>query len=375
MFVHYDCRYFVGLKPCLFRRLCEGCPEYSPHGERILVIKLAAMGDVLRTTPLLRGLRQENPDCHITWVTEPNVVPILQGAPGIDRLLPFGFEALLQLELESFGRLYCFDKEPKATALAMRIRAGRRLGFGMTPYGTPVPLNPEAEYTFELGINDVLKFRQNAKTYPELVYDCAGLPYPAPQEYVLPDFATEISQARSRLATQGVEPGALKVGLNTGAGHVFATKKWTEEGYAALADRLIENFGARILLLGGPTEVERNARIIALARHPLTDTGTANDIRSFAGIVGNCDLVVTGDTLAMHIAIGQKVPVVVILGSTCHQEIELYGRGEKVVSDFDCSPCYLSSCPKEISCMDAMPVDVVYAAVARQLEQVRQNNR
>jgi heptosyltransferase-2 len=77
---------------------------------------------------------------------------------------------------------------------------------------------------------------------------------------------------------------------------------------------------------------------------------------------------VTGDTLAMHVAIGLKVPVVVILGATCHQEIELYGRGAKIVSDFECSPCYRSVCPKQATCMDSISVDTVFDAVARLLK-------
>ncbi len=367
MFVRYDCRYYLGHKPCVFRRECDGCPHYSPFGKRVLIIKLAAMGDVLRTTPLLRGLRQANAACHITWLTEPNVVPMLRGVAEIDRLLAYSLETALQLQYEEFDELYCFDKEPKACILAMKISARRKVGFGMTRFGTVMPLNKESEYTLELGINDHLKFRVNNKTYPELIFECAGLPYQAPQEYLFPDFSAEIAQARTRLETLGVLPTDLKIGLNTGAGDVFATKKWTEEGYVHLANRLVEQYGAKVLLLGGPAEVERNARISAAASYPLIDTGTGNPIRRFAGIVACCDLLVTGDTLALHIAIGLKVPVVVMLGPTCHQEIELYGRGIKIVSDFECSPCYLSVCPKEITCMDATPADTVFDAVSRLL--------
>ncbi len=363
MIVHYDCRHFLGYKPCVFRRQCDGCPHYTPFGRRILIIKLAAMGDVLRTTPLLRGLRQAHPTCHITWLTESNVLPMLTGIAEIDRLMPYTGETVLQLENEVFDESYCFDKEPKATALAMKVHAGRKVGFGMSEFGNVMPLNKDSEYTFELGINDHLKFRTNAKTYPELVFECAGLPYAQPQEYVLPDFSQEIAEARARLEVLGVHPSDLKIGLNTGAGDVFATKKWTEEGYVHLANRLVEEMGARVLLLGGPGEVERNARIAEAARYPLVNTGSGNPIRKFTGIVGNCDLVVTGDTLATHIAIGLKVPVVVILGPTCHQEIELYGRGAKIISDFECSPCYLSVCPKEVTCMDATPADLVFDAV------------
>jgi ADP-heptose:LPS heptosyltransferase len=369
MMVNYDCRHFLGYKPCRFKRECDGCPHYHSFGKRIIILKFAAMGDVMRTTPLLRGLRTANPDCHITWITETAALPLLQGIPEIDRLLPICGETALQVEGETFEELYCFDKEPKAIALAMRIRAERKAGFGMTRFGNVMPLNAASEYMFELGINDPLKFRINAKTYPELLFDCAQLPYPEPQEYLLPNLEQEIREAAEMLQQLGAAPGDLKIGLNTGAGAIFATKKWTESGYAQLADRLVERFDAKILLLGGPAEQERNARIATAARSPLIDTGTAHPIREFAGIVGNCDLMVTGDTLAMHIGIGLRVPVLVILGATCHQEIELYGRGAKVVSDFDCSPCYLSACPKPYTCMDATSVDTVFAAASAVLSQ------
>lgn len=362
MNVHYDCRHFLGHKPCIYGRLCCDCPHYAPLGKRLLIIKLAAMGDVLRTTPLLRGLKAAYPDCHITWLTEPNVVPMLKGAEGIDRLLPFDFETVLQLRYEQFDRLYCFDKEPKAIAAAMAMPAAERVGFGMTRYGNVTALNPASEYMFELGINDNLKFRLNAKTYPELIYECAGLPYPEPQEYVLPDLAQEIADARNFLGALGVAPEALKIGLNTGAGDVFATKKWTEEGYAELAGLLARELGATVLLLGGPGETGRNARIAAAANPAPVLTGTDHPIRSFAGIVGNLDMMVTGDTLAMHIAIGLKVPVLAIFGATCPQEIELYGRGAKVVADCECSPCYLRSCRKEVSCMQQLTAARVFDA-------------
>jgi ADP-heptose:LPS heptosyltransferase len=367
MMIRYDCRHFLGHKPCCFRRECDGCPHYSAVGRRILIIKLSALGDVLRTTPLLRGLRAKDSDCHITWLTESNVIPMLQGIHEIDRLLPYTQESVLQLEMEAFDDLYCFDKEPKATALATRIQAERKAGFGMNRMGNAIPLNKESEYAYELGINDNLKFRINTKTYPELIYECVSLAYSAPQEYILPDLSTEIEEAIAGLLVRGVQPQDLKIGLNTGAGDVFATKKWTEDGYTRLANRLAKELGAKVLLLGGPGEVDRNRRISAAAQYPLIDTGNDNPIRKFAGIVGNCSLMITGDTLAMHIAIGLKIPVLVMLGPTCHQEIELYGRGTKIVSDFACSPCYRSVCPLQVTCMDAISVDAVFKSAAELL--------
>jgi len=371
MIIHYNCRHFLGHKPCQFRRVCEDCPDYSPVGKRILIIKLAAMGDVLRTTPLLRSLHAKNPSCAITWIAESHVLPMMQGIPEIDRLLPYTYETILQMEIEAFDEIYCFDKEPKATALAMKTHAERKVGFGLSRLGNVIPLNEESEYTYQLGIDDSLKFQVNTKSYPELIFECAGIPYIEPQEYVLPDLATEIEEATAYLRAQGVQSEDFVIGLNTGAGDVFATKKWTEEGYAQLANRLIKELGAKVLLLGGPGEVERNRRIAAAAEYPLVNTGNEHPIRKFSGIIGNCNLLITGDTLAMHIAIGLKIPALVIFGATCHQEIELYGRGAKIISDFECSPCYLSVCPKQTTCMDALSVDSVFETAAGLIRDLR----
>ena len=62
-------------------------------------------------------------------------MPMLQGIREIDRLLPYTQETVLQMEMETFDEVYCFDKEPKATALAMKIRAERKVGFGMSSIG------------------------------------------------------------------------------------------------------------------------------------------------------------------------------------------------------------------------------------------------
>ena len=328
-------------------------------GTRILIIKLAAMGDVLRTTTILLGLKAKYPQSNITWLTEENVSSLLKNNNYIDRLLVFNNESLLRLQVESFDVLICLDKEPKATALAMLASAKEKLGFGLSPEGSVFPLNPEAYYNFMLGISDNLKFKENRKTYQELIYETARLSYDQKYEYVFPDLSEEIRHARAFLNDMGLSDGGLTVGLNTGSGPVFATKKWTIEGYSALASSLMKKLNAKVLLLGGPHETERNKAIERIAKGVI-NTGNSHTLRFFSGIVGCCDLIVTGDTLALHIAIGLKKKVLLIIGSTCHQEIELYGRGEKIVSNFDCAPCYKSTCNKVPNCMDNITAEQVF---------------
>ena len=87
----------------------------------------------------------------------------------------------------------------------------------------------------------------------------------------------------------------------------------------------------------------------------MVDTGS-HPIRRFAAIVRACDLIVTGDTTALHMAIAVKTPVVAYFASTCAQEIEMYGRGHKIVSGISCAPCYKKICPIDEQCMKDMSV-------------------
>ena len=78
--IHRDCRYFKGDRPCKPHKeegvICQDCPHYDPVSHRILIIKLGAIGDVIRTTPLLTPLRDKYPNSEITWMTwTPEAVP------------------------------------------------------------------------------------------------------------------------------------------------------------------------------------------------------------------------------------------------------------------------------------------------------------
>jgi heptosyltransferase-2 len=371
MFLHRtDCVHYNGEKPCRFKRLCEGCPHYRRMGERILIIKFGAIGDALRTTPVVRALKRDFPDAHVTWVTDEASYPLLSGNPEIDRLWIYDLTTTLRVGQEQFRMMLNFDKVPAALALAELARAPFKYGFRASPEGNVTIWNRESEYALRLGLDDPLKFRENQKSYQQIIFEMIGLEF-AGEEYLFRLSAEEREWAAARFRQWGVAEGEVVVGLNTGCGPVFATKAWTEEGYARLAERLLAAHPrVRLLLLGGPAEEGRNRRLAERLGPQVVDTGCHNPIRLFAALVARCDLLITGDTMAMHVAIACRRRVVVIFGSTCHQEIDLYGRGAKVLTDterFPCSPCYLRRCPLFLSCMEAMPVQRVYEAVETQL--------
>ena len=327
-------------------------------GHRILIVKLAAIGDVLRTTPLLSGLKRAYPRSHITWVVDREAQPLLKNNPHIDRLLPFDFSSILPLEAETFDLVIGLEKEPRGAAIVSRVKAKEKRGFALGPEGNPFPLNRSSDYAFFLGLSDELKFHQNRKTYPELIFEIAGIDHQR-DEYLF-FLAPEDEGFAERFARKaGLKKIDRVIGLNTGAGSVFANKAWTEEGYLGLIKQLKKEPSTKVLLLGGPGEKERNRRILKKARGAVMDTGCDNTLGQFAAILNLCCLVVTGDTTAMHLAIGLKKKVIALFGPTCAQEIELYGRGEKVVSSMPCAPCYRRKCGVSPNCMEAVTAEEV----------------
>ncbi len=326
----------------------------------ILLIKLGALGDVLRTTPLLTALKSRHPSAHITWLVDAQCEEVLSGNPFIDELLPYSEKGLESLAKRNFDILINLDKEDEALDAAMRVPASKKMGFGRTPKGTLGALDPLSEYAYRLGIDDELKFKMNKKTYQQICFEQVGLEFKG-EEYVFSMDKASHSYAQARLADLGVDiqnvPRPI-VGLNTGSGLRFAGKRLPVSAYVELTRRFTSELGATVFLLGGKDEVERNAQIKRRARCRVVNTGS-HPIRPFAAIVKQCDLVVSGDTTAMHIAIAVKVPVVAYFGSTCAQEIELYGRGRKLVSSIECSPCYKHLCPIDEQCMKDMNADEI----------------
>ncbi len=357
-----DCRYFLGDRPCKFKRVCEGCDRYQPMGKRILIVKLAAIGDVLRTTPLLTGLKRTYPQSHITWVVDKEAYPLLQNNPLIDRLLTFDFASTRPLELETFDLVMGLEKEPRGAVLVSKVKAEVKKGFGLGPEGNIYPLNRASEYAFILGLSDEEKFSRNQKSYPELIFEIAELDYQK-EDYLLFLSPEDTAFAERFAKKAGLKKGEVVIGLNTGAGGVFANKAWTVEGYVKLIQKLAKGPKTRVLLLGGPGERERNRKILRQAKKAVVDTGCENTLGQFAALIGLCDLVVTGDTTALHLAIGLKKKVVAIFGPTCAQEIELYGRGEKILSSISCAPCYRRKCDVSPNCMEAITVEEVMKSI------------
>jgi heptosyltransferase-2 len=203
------------------------------------------------------------------------------------------------------------------------------------------------------------------------VTESLGLRYTR-DRYVIVLDDQERRWAREDRRVAGVGDNEVLVGWNTGCAPRYPYKKLLVEDQVALLRKawghLQRKDRIRFALLGGGLDDEhRNHEIAAELesdRIPVVRLPCTHGLRRGLASMAACDMVVSGDTLGLHMAIGLKKPVVAWFGITCHQEIDVYGRGIKVLSTVRCRPCWLQSCELEPKCYRELPWEPMAAAIS-----------
>jgi heptosyltransferase-2 len=354
LLLHPDCRHFRGDVPCKphkqFGVHCDGCSYYEPTDSHILIIKLGAIGDVIRTTPLLHRLKAEHPRAMIWWLTQsPEMLP-----SHVDVKLRFSPEALTALQSVRFSRLYNLDKEREACALTDQLTAQIKKGFTLKD-GKCAPVDKDAEHKFNTGIFDDLN-RANTKSYPREIFEMCGMDFRG-EKYILP--FEPWTDKRWKLTKK-----KKVVGLNTGCGGRWSSRLWPTEYWVATV-RHLRKLGYEIVLLGGEQEHSKN---ITIARKSGAKYFGHYPLQQFINLVNQCDLVVTAVTMAMHITIGLGKKIVLFNNIFNKHEFELYGLGEILEPEFNCTCFYSPACPND--CMQYLKPERVVQTIQRLLPRI-----
>lgn len=316
---------------------------------RILILKTGALGDVLRTTSILPGLHQRFPDLRVTWLTAPGALPLVERHPLVQRTLTVEPEdaaamqrATQDLRGERFEWVLSLDDEVPLCRLASGVNAVRVSGAYLDSNGQRTYSDDVAEW-FDMGLLSHLgkaeadrRKIQNQRSQPQIYADMLGIPMGGTELPLLP---TEVEGARDFYRLTGLSKGGVVVGLNTGAGGRWRSKTMPTLEVVRLVHSLHRALAGRVhfLLLGGASEADRNAEILMRTQGladpvHVVDGGADNQLGEFAALIDRLDVLVTSDSLAMHMAIARRRPVVAFFAPTSAAEIELYGLGEKVVS-------------------------------------------
>ncbi|HEU4594279.1 MAG TPA: lipopolysaccharide heptosyltransferase II [Pyrinomonadaceae bacterium] len=343
--------------------------------ERVVVRGANWVGDAVMTVPALKGLRRVLPGARVTLATRAWAEGIFAGAEFVDELLLIDGSARGLRSVWRQARAWREKRFDLALLLpnafepalvASLARVPRRVGYATDGRGfllsNPLPVPEWRAHRHEVFyyLNVVAELEKMLKGSSDLeTYE------PQPSLRVADERRRE---ARESLRARGVGLIRPLVALCPGSTNSRA-KRWPAERFAALADRLMTDAGADVLLVGSPEESEVSETVAArMSRKPFVLTGETSLAETVA-LLSVADLLVTNDTGPAHVAAAVGCPVVVIFGPTNPLTTRPFSLSAEVVREPPaCAPCMLRECPIDHRCMTAINADEVFARAARVLK-------
>ncbi|MDR3071075.1 MAG: glycosyltransferase family 9 protein [Endomicrobium sp.] len=373
--IYTDCANFPLDRPCVYQKtnnsvLCDKCSHYTrvatlQKTTRILIIKLGAMGDVLRTTFLLHGLKEMYRDSIISWIVDKNSAAALENNTLIDTIV-FNDENTEKYLINNFFDIVInLDLAHESLSLTKLSNKSKFFGFTVDDNRNIVASNDFAQQWLKMSAYDQLK-KTNTLTYQYWMSKIANVPKDD-YEIIVPLLEKSIKKAEQFFRDNNISHNKEIIGINPGAGKRWNLKKWTLEGFVEVA-KYFSKRKHTILLLGGLQDKNEIDAILKENIPNVVSAGVDNSISEFFAKINLCDIVLCGDTMTLHAAIGLKKNVVALFGPTSANEIEMYSRGIKIQSRKDCVVCYKQECHLTNNCMKMIELEKVLEAIERYVQ-------
>jgi heptosyltransferase II len=298
----------------------------------ILIVKHGALGDVVRTSYFARALREKWGDAlRLSWITAPGSAPLLRFNPYVDDL----WTSFAEAQPFRYDRVYSLDDEREVLEGAARLDAaavtGALLRDGRADY------TDDAAEWFDMGLlsrfgkqrADELK-KKNSRGHAEIYRALFDVPLVEPGFHGNPRLG--------RWAADLLAPYGRVVGINPFAGGRWPSKELRLPELQALIDWLLAGdtpFGKdlTVMLIGAGTDHARNREIAACRPSArLLVPNTDDSVLRLAALVSRLSHMITSDSLAMHLAISQRISTVAFFAPTSATEIDDFGIVTKVVS-------------------------------------------
>jgi heptosyltransferase-1 len=341
--------------------------------ERILIVKLSAIGDIIHTLPAVAALRQAYPKAWLAWIVENTGANLLRGNPDIDELITVDTRAwranwwvglrhlcYVTRHLRRAGFELCIDFQGllKSALFAALSGAPVRLGFPHQRCREPLS-------ALLTNVHGPL-VDPNAHVVEQLI----ALLQPLGIATAERRFAIPMSDADEHFAARvwrelGLTSTVPVVALNPGA--AWETKRWGELNFARLNDALIRRYQVRTLLTWGPSEEPLIQRVVRATTYTPA-IAPATTLLQLAALLSRCAVFVGGDTGPLHLAAAVGTPTVGLYGPSNPRRNGPYGSGHIVLQrQLPCSNCDRRTC-NHWECLPGIEVEMVVQAVGRLLE-------
>ena len=349
---------------------------------RILLLRLREIGDVVFTTPAIRGLRERYPDAHISYVVQRLAAPVVARNPHIDEVILTrdrrGLAGLrddlalaIRLRATRYDLAVDFHSGPRSSLVAWLSGAPVRVGYDVPGRGWM--------YTVRVPRPREIRPRHAVENQWDLLA-AIGIPTKDartfPVEMPVDPRAADV--VRERLARAGVGPGQRVIVIHVSAGNPF--RRWPPDSFAALAARLVSGeANRRVIVISGPSDraaasqvIERARTLAAPADARILDCGEFT-LDERAHLVEQAALYIGGDSGPLHIASTSDVPIVGLYGPTLPVRSAPWRSADRPTEAAEmiglpCRPCDQRTCaPGDFRCLTWLTPEHVAAAAERAL--------
>lgn len=327
--------------------------------KKILIRAANWVGDAIMTTPVIRAIRKNFPEAHISILAKPWVAPVFENNQYIDKIIIYDAVA----------------RHKKGVGTIRLCRDLRKYKFDFTILMQNA--FEAALITFLAGIPNRIGYDTDART---LLLDCPVHLDPALKKGHLIDYYLGILKGSS-LKTYGRKlnldlslkerqkaVNTLKInsiygnkiiGINPGATGGTA-KRWFPDRYALLCKYLYKITKTKILIFGGPGDETLGDQISKDAGNCCINLSGKTSLREAFALINKCNLFITNDSGLMHAAAALNICQIAIIGSTDHIATPPSNENSHIMRvPTSCSPCLKPECPTDHRCMKRITVDMV----------------
>ena len=340
-----------------------------PPPQRILIIRLSAIGDIIMASGLIPALRSLYPEAHIAWLAEDAQAELLQHNPRLDRvhLLPrrhwrslrkSGEHLALTREIRGFVRSLRDEHFDLVIDLQGLLKSGiwswlsgarRRIGLGS---------REGSQWLMTEVIPREMDDPRIGKEYRDLAVQLGATETSFMMDIAVPD------EARQRATRLLEEAGLRDIYAVLAPFTTRPQKHWFDDRWAELARRISPRL--RPVMLGGPGDRERAARISEMAGGAVINLVGETSLTECAAMIDQARLLVGVDTGLTHLGLAMNTPTLALFGSTAPYLDTTRENSRVLYVPRECSPCHRRpTCGGEFSCMRAHTVESVLESIFR----------
>ncbi len=332
--------------------------------KRILIVNVNWRGDVLFSTPFIRAIREKYPDSFIASLVVPRCAAILEHNPCLNEVIIFDeqkrhrgllgkLKIVWLLRGKHFDTAFLLHRSLTRTLICWASGIKQRIGYHtkkraifLTEAVTPsIEQQHKVEYFLDLARHCGIEAKNKDYEF-----------FSTPQDKIYID---------ALFQKHGLRESEFIVVVNPGGN--WQLKRWPKENFAKLTNSLMEKYQAKVIISGAKEDLGLASDIASLMPKKPVILCAKTTLGQLAALMGRVSLVISNDSVPLHIAVSQKAKIIALFGPTSAKITGPYGQGNYLIiqKDVGCQiPCYNLDC-SDNRCMKAITVEDVLGAVEK----------